>query len=129
MDGKQFFIDCCREQGVVCDDYFKIGRGKKTKNRYVYSCSLYTRKSSQIFAIKYFTDENVYVAWDLREKGADKRSIFSLSNKKRAIDLSIASIKQVPKDIEYSGRGEEVVYVFPPECVNAFLKRNLPIIR
>lgn len=128
MDGKQYFIDQCNSHGINPEKYFKLGTGKKYKqNRYEYRCPYESRNETQIFAIKYFVDEGLYLAWNLRNPKAKGKSVFSLSKKSREIEISTSSITQISKDIEYSGRGEEIVYKFYPQAIDSFLQLFMPV--
>ena len=70
----------------------------------------------------YFAKDEIYVAWDLREKKADQKSGFSV--KGADLDLPLeAGIMPVKKAIEFYGWGEETVLAFRPEIVPEFLKK------
>ena len=81
MDGKEYFQDRCREAGIECEKYFKASKGKNSGGRYRYDCDPRFRKPTQLYAIKYFSDEDIYLAWNLREPKAKARTVFSLTKK------------------------------------------------
>ena len=123
MDGKRYFKDRCKEQGLDCDSLFQLGKsgvavGERLSHRF--NCN--TRKDSQIFAVCYVEKENTYVAWSLKAKKAAGKSVFSV--KWADIDLLLGnSILPAKKSIEHHGHGEEIVRAFAPEMVGEFLKR------
>ena len=129
MDGKAYFQDCCREVGIDCEKYFKVGKGKNSGGRYRYDCDPHSRKPTQLFAIKYFSDEGIYLAWNLREEKAHTKTVFSLTKKTKAIEVMASGISEESKKIEYGELGEEIVYRFKRESVDQFLKRFAPIER
>ena len=125
MDGKQYFIVCCNEYGIDCDELFKLGRGTRGgKTRFEYSCNPRTRKDSQIFAIKYFEEENLYIAWSLKVIKAKGKQNFTLQREKVNL-FGFNEIGEANKPIEYSGHGEEIVYIFSPKGVKAFLNSKI----
>ena len=123
MDGKRYFKECCRDKGLDCDALFQIGKSNAAKSdRLKYHYSYLSRKESQIFVVCYFEKENVYIAWNLKEKKAAKKSDFSV--KRSDLDLPLVDkIVSVKKAIEYEGWGEETVLAFTPERVSDFLER------
>ena len=62
MDGKQYFINYCESRNIPWDDLLKIGQGKgSSKGVFKYDCKHLYRKDSQLFAIKYFEKEELYI--------------------------------------------------------------------
>jgi hypothetical protein len=122
MSGKEFFRDCCEKLSLDCDTLFILGEGNPNNpDRFEFKCSPSRRKPTQRFAVKFFTGEQVFVAWDLREPKAAKKSKFSLSKAKlKGIQKDMICVPS--KHIEYSGWNEENVYVFPKEAVEMFLR-------
>lgn len=123
MDGKRYFRDCCKAQGLDCDSIFQLGKsGVAVGERLSHRFNSNTRKDSQIFAVCYVEKENTYVAWSLKAEKAAGKSVFNV--KWSDIDLLLGnSILPAKKAIEFQGRGEEIVHAFPPEMVSEFLKR------
>ena len=75
MDGKQYFINSCESRNIHWDDLFKIGQGKgSSKGVFKYDCKHLYRKDSQLFAIKYFEKEELYIAWDLKNRKLKKKN-------------------------------------------------------
>lgn len=130
MNGKEFFRECCRELNLDCDELFVLGEGNpKNPSRFIYKSDPYHRKESQLYAIKYFTSEKVYVAWSLKEPKAKLKSVFSLS-KDKGLGFNEKLILTPEKHIEYSGWNEETVYVFPMGAVKEFLNSFIiPIVK
>lgn len=122
MDGKDYFRDCCKELNLDCDALFSLGtQNTVKKGRSVYCSPYLKRKKTQLFAVNYFQEMNVYVAWNLRAQKAEKKTYFSI----KLEDLEKAARRGVAaatKSIEYSGWGEETVFIFPPDSVSLFLR-------
>ncbi len=125
MDGKQYFIDCCNEQGIDCDELFKVGRGDRGgKTRFEYYCEPHSRKKSQMYAVKYFENEDLYLAWSLSVPKAKGKKNFSLARSK-VERFGFNEIKEANKFIEYAGREEEVVFIFRASGVKEFLSKTI----
>ena len=83
MDEKQHFRNCCKELGIDCDTYIKLGAGNpKNPTRFIFQSDHTKRKDTQLFAVKYFEQEDVYIAWNLKERGGSGKNSFSLSKNK-----------------------------------------------
>ena len=122
MDGKRYFKECCKDKGIDCEALFRIGKSNAAKSdRLKYHYSYLSRKESQIFVVCYFEKENVYIAWNLKEKKAAKKSDFSVKRSDISFPLGNA-IVPITKAIEYQGWGEESVLAFAPEQIPKFLK-------
>lgn len=125
MDGKKYFHECCNKLNIDSDTLFKFGVGKSSiKDRYVYKCPHTSRTSTQKYAIKYFENDNLYIAWNLKEFGFEKKSTFTLQ-RMSTIEHTATMISKITKPIEYKGRGEEIVLVFSPKCVIEFLEKYI----
>ena len=122
MDGKKIFEEYCKAHGIECEKYFKIGKGARAKGRFKYHCEPSARKDTQIYAIKYFEEENVYVAWNLREPYAKQKSDFSLSTEPRVTSVSISNVEVCTKGIVSNGHNEETVLKFGPEGIGDFIR-------
>lgn len=80
-----------------------------------------TAKPSQIFAVNYLRNLDVYVAWSLKTSKADTYNSF------RVLQVELAKLQEgkllpIVKPIEYSGWDEETVFAFDRIAVNDFLK-------
>lgn len=123
MDGKRYFKECCKAEGLDCDNLFQFGKcSVAVSDRLKHHFDCQKRKKSQIFAVCYVEKENVYVAWSLKAEKAVKRSVFSI--KWSDVDCLLGNtILPASKAIEHQGWGEEIVRAFTPEMVPEFLKR------
>jgi len=124
MEGKQYFIECCKELGIDSDKYIKIGKQAGQKNRLVYKSEYTSRKSTQLYAVCYYKNEDLYVAWSLKEKKPNTYNYFSVK-KDDVIETPQNEILHVQKAIEYSGWDEEVVYSFRRSAVKLFLETHV----
>ena len=53
MDEKQHFRNCCKELGIDCDTYIKLGAGNpKNPTRFIFQSDHTKRKDTQLFAVK-----------------------------------------------------------------------------
>lgn len=122
LDGKKYFHEVCRQHGIDCDTYFKVGSQNCVNNAgYVYRCPRENRKPSQIFAVNYLRDLDVYVAWSLKTSKADTYNSFRVL-KGEVAKLQEGKLLPIVKPIEYSGWDEETVFAFDRTAVVDFLK-------
>lgn len=122
MDAKLYFRNCCKELNIDCDELFKVGaQNPKDKVQLQYSCQAYSRKESNIYAVCFFESVGLYVAWDLRVYKSKTHNKFNIK-KEDVCKQFKGELTTVTKLTEYSGWGEEEVYVFSPEKVNDFLE-------
>lgn len=106
-DVEIFVEKICKSAGL---DFSKLacGYGKKEDSRGRYVFDLGDRKiESKKYAIKYFSEDEIFLVWKLHIKG---RRVYSLS-KHKTINFYGQRVKSVKKGIEYSNRGTETVYV------------------
>ncbi len=122
MDGKQYFRECCKQIGIDCDTFVQLSAGNpKNSTRFIYQSDHMKRKDSQLFAVKYFEKENVYIAWNLKERGGSCKNGFSLSKKK--IDgLQAGQVLAISKGLGYPSWDMENTFAFGPDAVIRFLK-------
>lgn len=121
-EGKTYFEDRCAGFKIDCDKYIRLGAGNpKNETRFIFKSDHTQRKESQLFAIKYFEKENVYIAWNLKEKGGSCKDTFSLSKKKIAA-LKPKQVLAASKGIEYPSWDAENIFAFLPDAVDRFLK-------
>ena len=122
LDGKKYFHEACRQHGIDCDTYFKVGAQNRVEaDGYVYRCPKPNRKPSQIFAVNYLRDLDAYVAWSLKTSKADTYNTFRVL-KGELEKLQAGKLLPIVKPIEYSGWGEETVFAFDRTAVDDFLK-------
>ena len=122
MDGKQYFRKCCQKLEIDCDTFIRLGAGApKNPTRFIYQDDYTKRKDTQLFAIKYFAKEDLYVAWNLKEPKARTKNTFSLS-KQKAAPLKKNQVLSISKGIEYINWDVENTFVFRPDAVVHFLK-------
>ena len=122
MGGKKYFHEACRQHGIDCDTYFKVGAQNRVEaDGYVYRCPKPNRKASQIFAVNYLRDLDAYVAWSLKTSKADTYNTFRVL-KGELEKLQTGKLLPIVKPIEYSGWGEETVFAFDRTAVDDFLK-------
>lgn len=124
MDGKKYFQHICQQNRIDCETYFKVGSQKGENNAgYVYRCRHHTRKPTQLFAINYLKELDVYIAWDLSK--ATNKDVFRVLKAKLAPFIA-GEILQIEKAVGYSGWNEETVYVFDRTAIELFLSRYVP---
>jgi len=125
MDGKEHFKQCCKNLNIDCKTNFKLGaQNPKKPNVWEYKCL--TPTTSQVFAVCYFKAADIYIAWSLKERLGNKKSVFTVKKD----DINILDRNKVypaRKNIEYSGRGKETVFTFCPEATEEFIKLALSI--
>ena len=122
MDGKVYFKECCKKQGLNCDKLFQLGQSRAVAaDRLKYNRSYLTRKDTHLFVVCYFVNEGVYVAWNLKEPKGAKKTAFNIN--RSAVEIPFdGAVHSVTKSIEYSGWDEETVFVFAPNAVEVFLR-------
>jgi len=123
MYGIRHFRDCCKTMKLDCDSLFQLGQcGTTVSQRLTHRFDHHKRKDSHIFAVCYVKQHNLYVAWSLKAKKANHKSVFTL--KWSEVDLLFNNaILPIKKSIEFSGHGEELVRVFTPDMVPEFLTK------
>lgn len=120
-EGKEYFKKCCEKMKVGCDTFIKLGAGNsKDLKRFKYYSSHTKRKDTQLFAVKYFETEDVYIAWNLREPHAKVKDHFSLS-KQKIESLKLGQILAVKKGLGYPSWDAETTFAFRPDAVTRFL--------
>lgn len=121
-EGKEYFRECCQKFEIDCDKIISLSAGKSNHlARFIYQSDHAKRKNSQLFAVKYFEAENVYIAWNLKERGGSCKNSFSLSKKK--IDgLQAGQVLAVSKGLGYPSWDMENTFAFGPDAVVRFLK-------
>ncbi len=120
-EGKEYFKACCEKLKINCDTVIKLGAGMSNDpKRFKYQSNYTKRKDTQLFAIKYFEKENVYIAWNLKERGGSCKNGFSLSKKK--IDgLQSGQVLAASKGLGYPSWDAENTFAFKPDAVTRFL--------
>jgi len=122
MDGKKYFRGCCKDLGIDCGTFIKLGAGDpKDAKRFLFQCGHTKRKPSQLFAVKYFGSEDVYIAWSLREPKAKMKDVFSLS-KRKIEPLRPGQVLAIEKGIGYPAWDTETVFAVKPDAVPRFLE-------
>ncbi len=122
MDEKQHFRNCCKELGIDCDTYIKLGAGNpKNPTRFIFQSDHTKRKDTQLFAVKYFEQEDVYIAWNLKERGGSGKNSFSLS-KNKIKELKAEQVLAISKGLGYPNWDRETIFAFKPNAVLRFLK-------
>lgn len=123
LDGKKRFQEKCYLRGIDCQSAFQVGAQKaKRADRFVYNCNPHTRKATQIFAICYFEEEDIYIAWNLWDAKARLRSGFSVKKEDVCI-IDEKRVLSVKKYRDHVGKDEELVYAFSPLAIDDFLER------
>lgn len=127
MDGKQYFREVCKQNGVDCDTFFKIGSQNTVNNSgYVYRCPHLNRKDTQLFAVNYLKALDVYIAWDLNSYKAKTKDVFRVL-KSKVTPIIAGEVLLIDKAVEYSGWNEETVYVFDRTAIELFIKKYVII--
>lgn len=125
MDGKQHFRDCCAVLGLDATQLFKLGNQNTVeKGRLKFTPSYTAKKQTQIFAVNYYSAYDIYVAWQTEVGNIKKRYTFSV-NKESVMHVPPNCVFPVPKDVGYSGWGQEMVYAFRPDSVKLFLQKYI----
>lgn len=120
-EAKAFFKARCQELNIDCDTVIKLGAGSSNDpKRFKYQSDHTKRKGTQLFAVKYFEKEDVYIAWNLREPYAKAKNGFSLS-KQKIKPLKSGQVLAAEKGIEYPSWDAENTFAFKPDAVTRFL--------
>jgi len=122
MDGKQYFREVCKQNGIDCDTYFHV-RAQNTENNagFVCKCHPLERKSTQLFLVNYLKSMDIYIAWNLKTSKAGNYNTFRVL-KENFNKLEKGILLPIVKSLEYSGWDEEIVYAFDRAAVVDFLK-------
>lgn len=119
---KEFFKARCTELGLDYDSLIKLSAGSPSDpKRFKCQCSYLRRTNSQLYIVKYFQKEDVYIAWNLKEPKARTKNNFSLQ-KIEIASLKPGQILPSKKGIEYREWDSENTFAFKPDTVTRFLK-------
>lgn len=123
MDGKQYFREVCKQNGIDCDTYFKV-RAQNNENRagFVCKCHPLERKPTQLFLVNYLKGLDAYVAWDLIASKAGNYNTFRVL-KENFNRFEKEKLNCFAKSLEYSGWDEEIVYAFDRSAIELFLNK------
>lgn len=123
MDGVKYFKEFCESMGLDCNRYFQLGKSRTVQpERLRHRFDLKKRTPTQLFTVCYFEVDNIYIAWDLKEKKAKQKTIFTVDRTSLALPLK-EKLVSIKKAIEHPSWGEENVLVFTPEGVTLFLEK------
>lgn len=122
MNGKELFAEVCKNNGLICKDIFILGVGSTIGDRCRYDISSHTRKESELYAVKYFETEEIFIAWYLKSFKLPNRTKFSL-NSKGLRSISADKVHLIEKNLGFSGHGTETVYVFKSAMIDTFIKQ------
>lgn len=122
MDGVAYFADYCRKNNIDSEKYFQLGKGTSapSNGRYKVSLSCNSRKNSQLFAIQYCRDIEVFLAWDLHE-GNKGTTVFSVPA--NMISIIGGKVNKVVVSAEYRNRGIRTVSIFKADALPEFMER------
>lgn len=122
MDGIEYLKKCCRASKIDPDKLLKLGRGTNgaSRGRYKLQVDLSTIKDTQLYAIQYCRDIEIYIAW-----GTDhKNRPYSLKASKIILPMGKKEeVCSVKKAEQHLGWGEELVLYFQKEGIPDFLNR------
>lgn len=122
LDGKEYFRNTCKEFGIDCNRYFKIGAQNTIKgNGYAFHSDSRNRAETVQFMINYVKALDAYIAWNLNEPKAKSKSNFSVLTSELS-PLQDNQILLITKAIEYSSWNQETVFAFKRTAVEGFLK-------
>lgn len=117
------FKEICSRNGLICDDLFICGVGKTFGKRCCFDFASRNRKGTEIFALKYYETEELFVVWCLNPTAYHlKRTKLSLKSDGLK-DLSDDRIYSFDKNVQYQGWGTEKVHVFKSAMIEAFIKQ------
>ena len=120
-NGKTYFRECCAGRGIPEDMWFKIGaQNAKSNGGYVYHCPPELRKNGQLYAVNYVKERDLYIAWNLAIPEARTKKVFRLLFVALE-DMKPGKLLTVEKMMKHHGWGQETVYVFDRDAVEAFL--------
>ena len=115
---KKAFLDRCKEMNVDADKYFELHFTKSEKNDEYKSSTFGSHLVAEYFVL-FLKHRNIWLAWQKRSNS--KRSVFYV--KKESIDnMFETNFGIVSKNVEFSGWGEENVYVFTNDEIETFIK-------
>lgn len=123
MDGKQYFREVCKQNGIDCDTYFKV-RAQNNENNagFVCKCHPLERKPTHLFLVNYLRSLDAYVAWNLKASKAGNYNTFRVL-KENFTRLEKGKLLPIIKSLEYSGWDEEIVYAFDRAAIELFLNK------
>lgn len=112
------FLDRCKERNVDAEKYFELHYTSVDINGRYKSSTNGTKLVAEYFVL-HLKHRNIWLAW--RKQTKLKRSVFSV--KKESVD-NILDIKlnSVKKNVQFSGWGEENVYVFTNDEIETFIE-------
>jgi hypothetical protein len=122
-NGIAYLLDCCNAIGIKSEEVFCLGTGKTynvRKGRFEFKVTNFERSPSHKFAIKYFSQHDFYLCWDLMYC-KQKQKVFTVS-KDKVFAVLESGPDFVEKAIEYRGRGTGRVFVVTYDKINDFLK-------
>jgi len=122
LGGKEYFQSVCKELGIECNRYFKLGAQNTIKgNAYAFHSDSCGRAETAQFVINYVKALDAYIAWNLNEPKAKSKSNFRVLTSELS-PLQGNQILLITKAIEYSSWNQETVFAFNRTAVEGFLK-------
>ena len=122
LGGKEYFQSVCKELGIECNRYFKLGAQNTIKgNAYAFHSDSCGRAETAQFVINYVKALDAYIAWNLNEPKAKSKSNFSVSASELS-PLQDNQILMITKGIEHPNWEQETVFVLNRTAVKGFLK-------
>ena len=125
IKGIEYFRECCEKMQISFEEVFCYGRGKKyyiknKKKRYVFEPSSKQLRPYHKYVIKYFSEKDIFLCWDMKYNKKPKREDFSLDGDDVAFALE-NNQRIVYKNIEHPSWKQEPVYVLKTCDVLDFL--------
>ncbi len=136
MNGKELFVQCCQAKGISHEDYFSIGIGEKHTNkgprqqpRFSYEISIHSekienKKSTLIYAIKYYNVPQIYIAWKFpwAENPPRTKQVFSVIRDDAMNEVKNKNFGTCYQGTGFPSGGRKPVWVFRKEGIEEFLE-------
>lgn len=125
MTPREYFATCCRELNLDFEALFDLSVGNpQDATRFKHSSSHLRRKSTQIYTVKFFEKERLYIAWELDNLVAKQKDVFTLQ-KAAVLGTAPNQIKAINKPTGSPTWPEETVFVIPYDEVKRFLSEHI----
>ena len=125
MNPREHYAACCRELNLDFNALFDLSIGNtQDAKRFIHSSKHTRRKETQIYTVKYFEQEGLYIAWELDNLAAKQKDNFSLQ-KSAVLGIAPNQIKAIRKPTGSPIWSEETVFVIPYNEVKRFLSEQI----
>lgn len=118
FDGVKAFTEICEKNGITFNDVFVMGNGERIKERCEYRLPDTYEQGKQKFAVKYYRQNDVFIAWRLHNEFKQGKCTVSI---KGFVNIDDNKIHTILKSIATRNGEKEAVYVFTPSAIQKFI--------